>query len=125
MTGKDIAIGAGAILLSGIILKSVTKKKPKRKASGVKTISFVDGGETTLKLPEGAEFVVTYDTLLPWVWSVQDNETVHMVEQGNGKVRFRFAGPLAENQPSQVYVQALGENNELLGEHKVTVFEKA
>lgn len=129
MTYKDVAITAAALAASAAVLSSVGKKKRKRtgkkKKTGAKTIAFTADGETTMTLPIGGEFIVTYDATAPWVYSPQGTATTPVVEDTDGKIRFKLEGPLLPEEPDQVYVVALDQNENVMGQHKVTVFAKA
>lgn len=103
---------------------SPDKRRRKRKIkTAAKVIQFGSGdGESTLKLPKGAEFIVKYDQTSPWRHIAQPTETTILVKETEGKFRFRVTKQLTMDQPDQVYVQAIDENDQLMGEHKITIF---
>ena len=82
---------------------------------------YAAGGETVLKLPAGAEFVVTWDELSPWNYVAQDTDDVQAIDSDDGSVRFHVVTQLPTGGVDQVYVQAVDENDDVLGEHKFTV----
>lgn len=84
-------------------------------------IPYQAGGETVMKLHAGDEFVVTWDESSPWRYVAQDTDTVQAIDSDEGSVRFHVAAQLPAGGVSQVYVQAVDENDDVLGEHKFSV----
>lgn len=129
MASKAIKYGALAGVALGVgLMFGGTKKRRRRKSvkTGVKIIQFGEGdGESIIQLPKGGEFIVRYDELSPWAHTWQATETTPMVGVKDGKLRFRLTKTLPPGSPDQVYVQALDENDTVMGEHKITIFAPA
>ena len=87
----------------------------------VPDISFESGAETELTLPSGSEFNVIWDPLSPWKYVPVDTQSVQSVSTGNGLTRFRVTEQIPSWSSAEVIVQALDENNDVMGEHKITV----
>jgi len=100
----------------------VVPPRPPPPDAPARQIEYESGGETQMTLPAGAEFVVTWDPSQPWGFVAEDTEFTQAIDAGEGLVRFHMAVQLPTGGVDQVYVQAVDENDDVLGEHKFTIF---
>lgn len=85
-------------------------------------IAYIAGGESYLTLPQGSEFRVVWDPMSPNDFVIQDTFSTEIIAQGDGWVRFRQVAHLPGTGVSQVFVIEQDSSNNVLGEHKITVF---
>lgn len=100
----------------------VVPPAPPRPGEGTPDIQFETDGETQLTLPAGEEFSVTWDPASPWRYVPQDTETIQALDPAADHIRFHVAVQMPTGNMDQVYVQAVDEEDNVLGEHKITVF---
>jgi hypothetical protein len=93
-----------------------------RPGETIDDIQYIAGGESFLTLPQGSEFRVVWDPMSPNSYVIQDTFSTEIVAQGDGWVRFRQSSHLPTDGVSQVFVIEQDDNNNVLGEHKITVF---
>jgi hypothetical protein len=127
---RNAILGTAAVAAVGLLLwrmrgstrSSTMPPPPPRPGELVPDIAYQAGGESQLSLPVGTVFRVVWDPLSPWSYAVQDTDDVEAASVGDGFVQFRMARALPKGGVSQVFVIASDENNNVLSEHKVTVF---
>lgn len=129
---RNTILGLGAAVVGGAALfRYVMKKRPNlgpvmppppvRPGETIPDIAYEAGGETHLSLHRGAEFRVVWDPLSNAHFSAQESHNVEAVSVGDGVVRFRLTNDLPRGGVDQVFVIATDDNDNVLGEHKVTV----
>jgi len=103
---------------------------PKKKRYGrsgshglvTKKVKYAADGESFFKLRGGSRIFVRYDKTSPWRYVGIPTDTVTLLEDAPaGTVGFTLAEDLPSGGIAQVYVQALAEDNSVLGQHKITV----
>lgn len=119
-----------AVALLGLGGLALMKRKPARssgRSGGGSTtnlerrIDYAPGGEDFAMLRSGDRIVVAYDRLSPFRYVGQPTDVVELEPTVDGEVRFLVVKNLAAGDVTQVYVQALDEDDTVLGEHKITV----
>lgn len=124
--GVAAAAVAGVFIYRGIKNRLPEGAQPKppavRPGETIPDIPYVAGGESFLTLPVGSEFRVVWDPTSSVHYQVQDTASTDAAAFGDGFVRFRQVVQLPSTGVSQVFVIATDENDNVLSEHKVTVF---
>lgn len=126
-------LGAAAAALGGLFVYRKIKAaqlpagahvKPPPPAPGqtIPDIPYEAGGESYLTLPLGSTFRVVWDPLSSLHYQVQETDSTQIVDTGDGYVRFKQAVALPSNGISQVFVIATDDNDNVVSEHKVTVY---
>ncbi len=125
-------LGLAAALVGGAyVYKRVKNRLPDgasvkppavRPGETIDDIEYVAGGESFLTLHQGAEFRVVWTPSANVNYVVQDTYSTEIAQTGDGFVVFRQAAVLPSNGVSQVFVIARDDNDNVLSEHKVTVF---
>lgn len=94
-----------------------------RPGEAIPDIRYVAGGDSRLSLPAGREFRVVWTPNPNVIYSAQDTSATEVVRYGDGFVVFRQLIDLPPNgDPSQVFVIATDENDNVLSEHRITIF---
>lgn len=127
-TNDKWAIG-GLILGFGLFGLATRKPVKSKRKSKIRRIEFGSGdGDSSVVLPIGGAFIVTYDQTAPWLYqptpeSVLDKGAVELIANEPGFIKFRLAydpGP----EGGSASVRALDENGQVMGAHTFTVFAK-
>lgn len=126
------AVGVGGYLLwkkykkvptlGPIVVPTGPVLPPRPPSSGeeIPEIAFQGGGESSVTLPQGAQFVVAWPEDAPWQYVAQDTETNAVVDEGPNFFVFEAVSQMPTGGVDTVFVQAL-DQGELVAEHKVTV----
>ena len=116
----------GLIPLAMLAIVVTVALKGKKRVSGppvppLPIVAFESEGDTELTLASGSEFDVVWDPLSAWKHVAQGAGVVHAIDAGTEFIRFRVATSPPEG-GERVTVRALDVNNNLMAEHKITVF---
>lgn len=126
-------VGAAAAAVGGLLVYNKIKEAragggprpappPVRPGQVIPDIPYERGGESHLTLPVGSEFRVVWDPLSTTNFSVQETNSTELAAAGDGFAKFRQTLQLPSGGVSQVFVLETDDADNILGEHKVTVY---
>lgn len=110
--------------LIGVYAVLPGKKKYGKRGSGslvTKKLTYESGGESYMKLRKGSRIFVTYDTLSPFKYFGVPTTALQLIDAPAGTIGFTLVQDLPSGAIDQVYVQAVDDSDNLMGEHKITV----